>query len=412
MKVVLFCGGRGLRLREHSEAMPKPMVQIGYRPILWHVMRYYAHFGHRDFILCLGYRADAIKDYFLHYDEAVSNDFVLSEGGRRVELLGSDIADWRITFADTGLDTTIGERLRRVRHLLEGEEMFLANYGDTLTDAPLDRLVEEFRADTATAALLSVRPSYSFHIVDSDASGWVTSLRDVATADLQVNGGSYMFRPEIFDVLDTGTSSSTGRLPPSRRRGVSSPIPTRASGSPSTRSRTSSCSSARGPGCRAVGRMAASDSGATRRMIARVGRRPRRYGSATARVRKRRSAPSEPSASCWRIRAIRWKRGPSTSAIVSPTSRKAARELGGSAPRVPGRPRSPSDLGDPVAVDPVVADVGRRSVGDLHHGAGNGVGGDPGEIPDLVVLRGRDDVERLAGRRARAVPRARARNGP
>ena len=83
MKVVLFCGGRGLRLREHSEAVPKPMVQIGYRPILWHVMRYYAHYGHRDFILCLGYRGDAIKDYFLHYDEAVSNDFVLSEGGRR-----------------------------------------------------------------------------------------------------------------------------------------------------------------------------------------------------------------------------------------------------------------------------------------------------------------------------------------
>ena len=166
MKVVLFCGGRGLRLREHSEAIPKPMVQIGYRPILWHVMRYYAHYGHRDFILCLGYRADAIKDYFLRYSEAVSNDFVLSEGGRRIELLGSDIEDWRITFADTGLDTTIGERLRRVRHLLEGEEMFLANYGDTLTDAPLDRLVERFLAETATGALLSVRPSgYPFRVV-------------------------------------------------------------------------------------------------------------------------------------------------------------------------------------------------------------------------------------------------------
>ena len=143
MKVVLFCGGRGLRLREHSEAIPKPMVPIGYRPILWHVMRYYAHYGHRDFILCLGYRGDAIKDYFLHYSEAVSNDFVLSDGGRQIELLTSDIADWRITFADTGLDTTIGERLRRVRHLLAGEEIFLANYGDTLTDAPLDRLVED-----------------------------------------------------------------------------------------------------------------------------------------------------------------------------------------------------------------------------------------------------------------------------
>jgi glucose-1-phosphate cytidylyltransferase len=204
MKVVLFCGGRGLRLREHSEAIPKPMVPIGYRPILWHVMRYYAHYGHRDFILCLGYRADAIKEYFLRYSEAVSNDFVLSDGGRRVELLGSDIEDWRITFADTGLDTTIGERLRRVRHLLAGEEIFLANYGDVVTDAPLDRLVERFRADRATAALLSVRPSYSFHVVSADPDGRVTALRDVATADLRINGGGYLFRGEILDRLDSG----------------------------------------------------------------------------------------------------------------------------------------------------------------------------------------------------------------
>ena len=206
MKVVLFCGGRGLRLREHSDAIPKPMVQIGYRPILWHVMRYYAHYGHRDFILCLGYRADVIKEYFLHYSEAVSNDFVLSDGGRRIELLGSDIEDWRITFADTGLDTTIGERLRRVRHLLAGEEMFLANYGDTLTDAPLDRLVDEFRADTATAALLSIRPShsYSFHIVEVDAGGRVTALRDVAAAELWINGGAYLFRSGILDHLASG----------------------------------------------------------------------------------------------------------------------------------------------------------------------------------------------------------------
>jgi len=206
MKVVLFCGGRGLRLREHSEAIPKPMVQIGYRPILWHVMRYYAHYGHRDFILCLGYRADAIKDYFLHYDEAASNDFVLSEGGRRVELLGSDIADWRITFADTGLDTTIGERLRRVRHLLEGEEIFLANYGDTLTDAPLDELVETFRADTATAAsFLAVRPSvYPIRIVDADAASRVTRLLHPADADIWINGGYFILRDEIFSVLQPG----------------------------------------------------------------------------------------------------------------------------------------------------------------------------------------------------------------
>lgn len=204
MKVVLFCGGRGIRLREHSEAVPKPMVMIGYRPILWHVMRYYAHFGHRDFILCLGYRADAIKDYFLHYQEAVSNDFILSEGGRHIELLGSDIADWRITFADTGLDTTIGERLRRVRHLLADEPVFLANYGDTLTDAPLDRLIESFQASDAVAGLLSVRPSYSFHLVDLDGGGRVRGMPDVNKADIRINGGGYLFRAAILDRLDSG----------------------------------------------------------------------------------------------------------------------------------------------------------------------------------------------------------------
>ena len=206
MKGVLLCGGRGVRLREHNELLPKPMVRIGYRPILWHVMRYYAHYGHRDFILCLGYRADAIKDYFLSYSEAASNDFVLSDGGRNIELLGSDIADWRITFADTGLDTTIGERLRRVRHLLDGEDMFLANYGDTLTDAPLDRLIDDFRSRDAVAGLLSVRPSYSysFHVVELDGQGRVRGLPDVEHADIRINGGNYLLRAGIFDRLESG----------------------------------------------------------------------------------------------------------------------------------------------------------------------------------------------------------------
>jgi glucose-1-phosphate cytidylyltransferase len=110
MKVVLFCGGQGLRMREFSGSVPKPMATIGSRPVLWHVMRYYAYFGHRDFVLCLGYRGDVIKEYFLHYDETVSNDFVLADGGKSIELLNADIPDWRITFVDTGPDATIGQR--------------------------------------------------------------------------------------------------------------------------------------------------------------------------------------------------------------------------------------------------------------------------------------------------------------
>ncbi len=205
MKVVLFCGGLGLRLREHSEALPKPMVPIGARPILWHIMRYYAHYGHTDFILCLGHGATAIKDYFLHYDEAMSNDFVLSRGGEHVELLGTDIQDWRITFVDTGLNVTIGERLRAVRAYVEDEPMFLANYGDTLTDAPLDRLTADFEAGDATASFLSVRPTgYGFHTVTTDGQGRVTAFEDPTRADIWINGGYFMLRPGLFEAMRPG----------------------------------------------------------------------------------------------------------------------------------------------------------------------------------------------------------------
>src|SRR2546423_7053842 len=144
MKVVLFCGGLGLRIRD-AEDIPKPMVQIGYRQILWHVMKYYAHFGHKDFILCLGYRADAVKNYFLNYNECVSNDFVLSGGGKKLELFNSDIQDWKITFADTGINANIGQRLKAVEQHLDGEEEFLANYSDGLTNLPLPQQLAHFR---------------------------------------------------------------------------------------------------------------------------------------------------------------------------------------------------------------------------------------------------------------------------
>ena len=203
MKVVLFCGGQGLRLREHSEVIPKPMVVVGYRPILWHVMRYYAHFGHTEFILCLGYKSDVIKSYFLDYREALSNDFVFSGDGE-VELLQRDIADWRITFVDTGLSANIGQRLRAVRKHV-GDEPFLANYGDVLTDAPLDVRIEKFLGTDMIGSFLCVRPkSYTFHIVRLGDANLVTSIDDVGTSDLWINGGYFVFRPEIFDYIGPG----------------------------------------------------------------------------------------------------------------------------------------------------------------------------------------------------------------
>lgn len=148
MKVVLFCGGYGMRMRNGSDdEIPKPMQMIGPRPLIWHVMRYYAHFGHTEFVLCLGYGAEHIKDYFLSYRESASNDFVIRGG--KVELLQTDISDWTITFVDTGPESPIGERLRRVRSFLDGDEYFLANYADVLTDAPLNEIIDEVKASGA-----------------------------------------------------------------------------------------------------------------------------------------------------------------------------------------------------------------------------------------------------------------------
>jgi len=204
MKVVLFCGGLGMRLREYDENLPKPMVPIGYRPILWHVMKYYAHFGHKDFILCLGYRADVIKNYFRNYDECVSNDFVLSDGGRRLELLQSDIGDWRITFVDTGVNSSIGQRLKVVEPYLAGENEFLANYSDGLTDLPLPAQLEHFRRHGRIASFVSVKPHLSYHFIASRNGGQVTTIQDIAQTGLRINGGFFILRTEVFDHLRQG----------------------------------------------------------------------------------------------------------------------------------------------------------------------------------------------------------------
>ena len=204
MKVVLFCGGLGMRLRDYAENVPKPMVPIGYRPIIWHLMKYYAHFGHTDFILCLGYRGDLIKHYFLNYEESITNDFVLSEGGRRHELLSSDIEDWRITFVDTGLTATIGQRLRVVRRHLAGEEAFLANYADGLTDLPLPEQIAHFRRHDRVASFLCVKPNLSYHAVTADPDGVVTEFRDIVDAGVRVNGGFFIFKQDVFRYIEEG----------------------------------------------------------------------------------------------------------------------------------------------------------------------------------------------------------------
>src|SRR5262245_44820892 len=203
MKVVLFCGGLGMRIRDENN-IPKPMVTIGYRPILWHVMKYYAHFGHKDFVICLGYRGDAIKNYFLNYSECLSNDFTLSEGCKKLELMGSDLQDWKITFVETGPNANIGERLKAVERFVRDEPVFLANYSDGLTNMPLPSQHEHFRDHDAIASFVSVKPPLSYHLVSAEPNGIVTAIEGIDRTPIRINGGYFILKRDIFDYMRQG----------------------------------------------------------------------------------------------------------------------------------------------------------------------------------------------------------------
>jgi glucose-1-phosphate cytidylyltransferase len=204
MKVVLFCGGLGTRLREHSDTIPKPLVNIGARPIVWHLMRYYAHFGHNEFILALGYKGQLIREYFLHYNECLSNDFAMSEGGKKIDLFTSDIRDWRITFVDTGLHSNIGQRLLRVRKYLGDDELFLANYSDALADVPLDVMIRRTESQAWVASFAAVQSPQSFHFVEHGEQGVVTSIGPLRNDHFAINGGFFVLRRQIFDYINEG----------------------------------------------------------------------------------------------------------------------------------------------------------------------------------------------------------------
>lgn len=204
MKVVLFCGGLGTRLREYSDTIPKPLVNIGYRPIIWHLMKYYAHFGHTEFILCLGHRGDLIREYFLKYNECMTNDFVISNGGKNVELFSKDLEDWHITFVETGQSANIAQRLQAVRKYVEDDEYFLANYSDGLSDLPLNDYVARCKRADAVAGLVTVRSAQSFHCVETNANGKVVGINPLGDSDLWLNGGFFVLQNKIFDYIRDG----------------------------------------------------------------------------------------------------------------------------------------------------------------------------------------------------------------
>lgn len=204
MKVVLFCGGLGTRIRDYSETIPKPMIPVGHQPIIRHVMQYYADHGHNDFVLCLGYKANVIKDFFFDSRPQTFTDCIVSGGGRHVEVLGEPATDWRIALLDTGIWRNIGQRLWAVRRHVESEPMFLANYSDGLSDVDLDEMIGRFAESDKVAAFVAVRPPLTYHLVDTDDAGNVREFRSSSASDIWINGGYFIFRPEIFDYMREG----------------------------------------------------------------------------------------------------------------------------------------------------------------------------------------------------------------
>jgi len=204
MKVVLFCGGLGTRIRDYSENIPKPMIPVGPQPMLWHIMQYYSHYGFRDFILCLGYKANVIKEYFLNFNPSIYSDLAISNFGKNVEVLGKNPPDWRITLVDTGMWRNIGERLLAVRKLVQDDEYFLANYSDGLTDAPLPEMIDRLKASGKAGSFVAVRPPFNFHLAEFNEQGVVLGLHSSQQSNIWINGGYFVFRNTIFDYIREG----------------------------------------------------------------------------------------------------------------------------------------------------------------------------------------------------------------
>jgi glucose-1-phosphate cytidylyltransferase len=201
MKVVILCGGQGTRLREETEFRPKPLVEIGGRPILWHIMKAYGHYGFTDFVLCLGYRGSMIKEFFLNYGP-MNNDFTLSLGGSRgLAYHGAhDEEDFRVTLADTGIDVMTGSRIARIRRYVD-DDTFMVTYGDGVSDVDLERLLSFHRAHGRLATVTTVRPTSRFGVLDVSTDGRVLSFAEKPRLDGRVSAGFFVFERAVFEYL-------------------------------------------------------------------------------------------------------------------------------------------------------------------------------------------------------------------
>ncbi|MCT4638572.1 MAG: glucose-1-phosphate cytidylyltransferase [Bacteroidales bacterium] len=202
MKVVILAGGFGTRISEYTTRIPKPMVEIGEHPILWHIMNWYSKFGYDDFVIALGYKATVVKEYFLNY-YALNNDFTVDLGKGGIEYVNKNPRNWKVTLVDTGLNTMTGGRVKRLKDII-GDNEFMLTYGDGLSNINIDKLVEFHRNSGRIGTLSAVHPTARFGELDIDESCSVNSFKEKPQLETgRINGGFFVFKPEIFDLIDS-----------------------------------------------------------------------------------------------------------------------------------------------------------------------------------------------------------------
>lgn len=202
MKTVILCGGRGTRLGEHGSTVPKALIEIGGKPVIWHLLKFYSQFGFNDFILCLGFLGDKIKRYFIEH-QWLDADFILETGeDNSLHLLQNKKENWRITFAETGLDTNTGGRLFKVKKYLEAEKSFCVTYGDGLSDVNLEKLVSFHQSHERIATLMAVHPFLNFGLLTLEDENFVADFQEKPKMREWINGGFFVFNKEIFDYLE------------------------------------------------------------------------------------------------------------------------------------------------------------------------------------------------------------------
>lgn len=201
MKVVILCGGQGTRLREETEYRPKPMVEVGGKPIVWHIMKTYAHYGFNEFILCLGYKGDQIKQYFLNY-EFLNNDFTVNLGDKDGFKVHSRInrEDWRVTLVDTGEHTLTGGRIKHIQPYID-DDQFMVTYGDGVANININELVDYHESKGKIATLTGVHPPSRYGLVETDGQGEVIQFKEKPRMDEMVSAGFFVFKKDIFDLI-------------------------------------------------------------------------------------------------------------------------------------------------------------------------------------------------------------------